>query len=167
MVIIVVSLLFLVIYDLILAEWFSYDEHEDRFIKFKLGTMDSIGDWDPAISDYDNLMYRHYVQNSLENLIWVPENSIDPKPHLATSWNYEYWLEENNSKGFVNRGGIKAINITLRDGVKFQDGSSWNATVAKWNIDRLFIISGNLTGNGDRRNIRSFWRSVEENKAYE
>ena len=166
MVIIVVSLLFLVIYDLILAEWFSYDEHEDRFIKFKLGTMDSIGDWDPAISDYDNLMYRHYVQNSLENLIWVPENSIDPKPHLATSWNYEYWLEENNSKGFVNRGGIKAINITLRDGVKFQDGSSWNATVAKWNIDRLFIISGNLTGNGDRRNIRSFWRSVEENKAY-
>ncbi|NHK32922.1 MAG: hypothetical protein FK730_16365 [Asgard group archaeon] len=128
--------------------------------------MSSVGDWDPAISNYDNLMYRYYGQNSLENLIWVPENSIDPKPHLATSWVYEYWLEENNSKGFVNRGGIKAINITLRNGVTFQDGSNWNATVAKWNIDRLFIISGNLTGNGDRRNARLFWRSVEENKAY-
>jgi hypothetical protein len=128
--------------------------------------MSSVGDWDPTISDYDNLMYRYYGQNSLENLIWVPENSIDPKPHLAASWVYEYWLEENNSKGFVNRGGIKAINITLRNGVHFQDGSSWNATVAKWNLDRLFIISGNLTGSGDSRNLRLFWRSVEESKPY-
>ena len=145
---------------------FSSDEPEDKIYTLRLGTMDFVGDWDPAISDFDNLMYQHYVQNSLENLIWVPENSIDLKPNLATSWNYEYWLEENNSKDFVNRGGIKAINITLRNGVKFQDGSSWNASVAKWNIDRLFIISGNLTGNGDRRNIRSFWRNVEENKVY-
>ncbi len=31
----------------------------------------------------------------------------------------------------------KTIEFTLRKGVKFQDGSDWNADVAKWNIDRL------------------------------
>ncbi|MFX0030337.1 MAG: ABC transporter substrate-binding protein, partial [Candidatus Hermodarchaeota archaeon] len=101
-----------------------------------------------------------------ECFIWADDNSINPKPHLATSWEYEYWSEEINSKSFMNRGGIKAINITLREGVKFQDGSNWNATVAKWNIDRLFVISGNLTGNGDLRNSRSFWYNIEYNKPY-
>ena len=30
----------------------------------------------------------------------------------------------------------KSIKLTLRKGVKFHDGTDWNATAAKWNLDR-------------------------------
>ncbi len=151
---------------LIFKNFFHFDGEEDRFYVFNVGTISSVGDWDPAINDGDNIFCQYYIKNCLESLIWVPRNSLDPKPFLASSWEFEYWEEENNSKGFINRGGIKAINIILRESVKFHDGSNWNASVAKWNIDRLFIISGNLTGNGDLRNIRSFWHKVEDRKPY-
>lgn len=87
-------------------------------------------------------------------------------PGLATSWEIEeWWPEEMNSypdTPFINKGGVKSISFTLRENVKFHDGSDWNATVAKWNIDRLFIITGNLTGRGDTRNLYTFWRRVWE-----
>jgi len=132
----------------------------------RIGTMGRPGDWDPAITDGYNILYECYSENSLEPLIWQPEKSTELKPHLATSWEFEDWLEEMNAYGFINRGGIKSINITLREGVQFQDGSNWNATVLKWNIDRLFIITGNLTGNGEMRNINSYWAEVENDKPY-
>ncbi|MFW9872869.1 MAG: ABC transporter substrate-binding protein, partial [Candidatus Thorarchaeota archaeon] len=54
--------------------------------------------------------------------------------------------------------------------VQFHDGSNWNATVAKWNIDRLYLITGNLTGNAngiyDFRNAGYFWQDVEYVKPY-
>ncbi len=83
-------------------------------------------------------------------------------PVLATDWVFDFWPEENNSKGFVNRGGVANITYTLRDNVDFHDGSAWNATVAKWNIDRAYIISGNLTGNGDLRNRDIYWVDVND-----
>ncbi len=52
-----------------------------------------------------------------------------------------------NAKGFESQGGISKITMNLRPNVKFHDGSDWNATVAKWNIDRVYVITGNLTGN--------------------
>ena len=171
-IIIVSIILWIILPSFIIQRVFLDNEQGDDsgkrefLIYFKLGTIGSVGDWDAAINDGDNLLHQYYAKNCLESLIWVPDNSLDPKPNLATSWEFEYWSEENNSKGFVNRGGVKAIDITLREGVKFQDGSSWNATVAKWNIDRLFIISGNLTGNGDHRNLMSFWCNVEDKKPY-
>jgi peptide/nickel transport system substrate-binding protein len=42
-------------------------------------------------------------------------------PELAESWNLP---------------NATTINLKLRQGVKFHDGSPWNAEVAKWNIDR-------------------------------
>ena len=69
-------------------------------------------------------------------------------PVLATDYEIlEYWPEEANSYGWTNEGGIKSMEITLREDVRFQDGSEWNATVAKWNIDRAYVITGNLTGS--------------------
>ncbi|MHA1670892.1 MAG: ABC transporter substrate-binding protein, partial [Promethearchaeota archaeon] len=69
-------------------------------------------------------------------------------PVLATDYDVvEYWPSEENSYGWNNTGGIHVINITLRENVKFHDGSEWNATVAKWNIDRAYVLIGNLTGS--------------------
>ncbi|KKN55194.1 hypothetical protein LCGC14_0584640 [marine sediment metagenome] len=70
-------------------------------------------------------------------------------PVLATSWTITPWPDEMNyhpDGAFENKGGVRAIEFTLREGVKFHDGSDFNATVAKWNIDRDIVISGNLTG---------------------
>ncbi len=68
-------------------------------------------------------------------------------PVLATGFDVvESWPSEENSFGWNNTAGIRVMNITLRENVKFQDGSEWNATVAKWNIDRTYVLIGNLTG---------------------
>jgi peptide/nickel transport system substrate-binding protein len=56
--------------------------------------------------------------------------SVDTKdiihPMLATAWTIA--------------PDLKSITLTLRQGVKFHDGSDWNATVCKWNLDLL--VSG-------------------------
>ena len=101
------------------------------------------GNWDPVITDGYNIL-EYYKKGCLEPLLWLLDDLIEPKSQLASSWEYDYRPEGfTNSLGFNNSGGVIAINITLRNGVEFHDGSNWNATVAKWNIHRLFLITGN------------------------
>ena len=94
-------------------------------------------------------------------------------PMLCTSWDTVYRPEENNSHplgAFLNTGGRESILFTLREGVRFHDGSMWNASVMKWNIDRLYLISGNITGNAngiyDQRNEGTYWNEVGQTKEY-
>jgi peptide/nickel transport system substrate-binding protein len=58
----------------------------------------------------------------------------------------EYELTDPKAGKFEVKAGLaeewknidpKTIEFKLRKGVKFQDGSDWNAEVAKWNLDRL------------------------------
>ncbi len=49
------------------------------------------------------------------------DNNGNIFPNLATQW--------------VVAPDLSSITLTLRKGVKFHDGSDWNATSAKWNID--------------------------------
>jgi ABC-type transport system substrate-binding protein len=146
---------------------------EDERLRY--ATMTAAGDWDPAISPGYFVTSSTYVPNCMQTLTqadgnWdrdmrkvgaglLPENTRwkNWHPVLATNWTVEYWPEERNAIGIVNRGGVKSVTYTLREGVKFHDGSDWNATVAKWNLDRLLIISGNLSGRGDTRNKDNYW----------
>ncbi|MHA1104309.1 MAG: ABC transporter substrate-binding protein, partial [Promethearchaeota archaeon] len=137
--------------------------------RFKLGLTGSPAeDWDiaitgaygtvdlwmtPACTEYLYGLNDAY-DRGISDGVYKSETYI---PVLATDWDFDFWPEENNSKGFFNRGGVANITFTLRDGVTFHDGSAWNATVAKFNIDRVYIITGNLTGNGDLRNRDTYW----------
>ncbi len=56
----------------------------------------------------------------LEALIGVDKNG-DPTPMLATSWK-------------ISDDG-KSVTFSLRKGVKFHDGTDFNAKAVKWNID--------------------------------
>ena len=58
----------------------------------------------------------------LETILESDANAVI-KPKLATKWEVS--------------SDLKTITLTLRQGVKFHDGSDWNATVAKWSIDLL------------------------------
>ncbi len=136
------------------------------------------GNWDPAISDgYNVLMdywylaaefpmsgYARYfggLQKVKEEEWW---------PIIVESWETEFRPEENNTAGFNNTGGRNSILFNLRSGVKFHDGSDWNASVMKWNIDRMYLITGNLTGNAngimDQRNTANIWDPVADWEPY-
>jgi peptide/nickel transport system substrate-binding protein len=63
-----------------------------------------------------------YVRPCIETLIELNERGL-PAPLLATDWK-------------VSKD-LKSITFTLRKGVKFHDGTPWNAEAAKWNLDKL------------------------------
>ena len=130
--------------------------------RFRIGTTTSASsNWDIAVAPVGTTITTMFLPSCTETLLETPEtwdgdfnNFI---PVLATTWTIEFWPEETNSAGFINRGGVANVTFRLREGVTFHDGSNWNASVAKWNIDRVFIITGNLTGNGDMRNRENYW----------
>ncbi|MFX1479653.1 MAG: ABC transporter substrate-binding protein [Promethearchaeota archaeon] len=134
-----------------------------------------------SIMNWDRTTYvvstgDYYMNNALETLYALPDGSagdIDELlPVLATSWTIETRPDEWNylpSGPFKHYAGIKSITLTLRQNVKFQDGSDWNATACKWNIDRIMYILGNIngciTGNTDsnlRNNRATWWLRVSE-----
>ncbi len=138
---------------------------EDKVV-FRYGVQISPagGDWDPAIRRASNADSARFP--SLEGFVRYPAywngDIADLQPWLATDWTFEFWPQENNSKGFVNRAGIKSTTLTLRENVTFHDDSQWNATVAKWNLDRIIIVSGNLTGRGNTQYLSDFWEDASD-----
>ncbi|MFX0000420.1 MAG: ABC transporter substrate-binding protein [Candidatus Hodarchaeota archaeon] len=118
---------------------------------FVVGTWvaSGFGDWEPAI--YISLPNNYYIWACLEGLVWTDFADVS-HPVLATNWTIYPRPDEGG-----HTGGVKAIAFSLRQGVTFHDGSEWNADVAKWNLDRSIVISGNLTGNGDPQNRDLFW----------
>jgi ABC-type transport system substrate-binding protein len=142
---------------------------ETEKLRFSIGTWSAGQDWDPISYGGLNLLDT-YMQSALEPLVLTDKNFAGQNdqytPTLAMSWEIEFWPEENNSKGFFNRDGIKSIEFTLREGVIFHDGSHWNAEVAKWNIDRIMVGNGNLTGSGLKKWKHAFYVEASEYMDY-
>lgn len=85
---------------------------------------------DPAQSR--EAQFVQYFQPVFDTLIRrLPDGS--PGEMLATAWEYD----ETNTK----------LTLTLREGVKFTDGTDFNADAAKANIDRFHTAGGPLSGN--------------------
>ena len=131
---------------------------------FRFGVQSTAGDWDPAIRYAAPADVARFP--TLEGFVTYPAywngdvNTLIPC--LATDWDFEYWPVEQNSKGYYNSGGIKSTTLTLRENVTFHDGSQWNATAAKWNLDRIMIVSGNLTGRGNTKYLADFWEDATD-----
>ncbi len=106
-----------------------------------------IGNWDGVCFGASTGDYFRY--NALEGLFELPyvaptgdyDNFV---PLLATNWTIHSRPNEMNAAGFMNYDGVEYMDITLRESVKFHDGSDWNATVCKWNLDRQMVILGNI-----------------------
>jgi len=149
---------------------------------FKIGVIGSrLGNWDGPIASA-GFASAEYAPIALETLMMEPDNWSgeldDMIPALATNWTLIPWPNQMNhhpTDPFINTGGVKAIEFTLRDNVTFHDGSAFNATVAKWNIDRHIVITGNLTGKLDPallsaemyQAIFSFWLPAAHWAQYE
>jgi len=106
----------------------------------------SLGQW---IVGGQGGSYKGTTLEKLYEIRDVPEYPyLEYAPVLATNYNIvEYWPSEENSHGWNNTGGVHVVDFILRENIKFHDGSEWNATVAKWNIDRAYVLIGNLTGS--------------------
>jgi len=72
---------------------------------------------------------------AIETLIHYDETGA-PMPWLATSWEVD--------------AEAKTIVLHLREGVKFHDGSDFNAEVVKWNFERYMA-----TGRAELRTVES------------
>jgi ABC-type transport system substrate-binding protein len=67
-----------------------------------------------------------FARTAIENLVYLDETGT-PVPWLATGWQVD--------------PNAKTITLTLREGVKFHDGTDFNAEAVKWNIEQ-YIAGG-------------------------
>jgi ABC-type transport system substrate-binding protein len=147
---------FLLISSIILPFLPAITVAQEDLIVFRVSDEALPDDWDPSTTDWYNIIWGQYGAIALQGLITTGPaytsgtegTPLDDEwiPILATDWELEEWPSEQNSLGFNNTGGYKSITFTLRENVTFHDGSNWNATVYKWNVDRAYIIRGNFTG---------------------
>ena len=118
--------------------------------RFIVGSNGIEGNWDPTSFLISSGVWFQFG-GALETFFAPPDqwdgDYANLVPGLAENWTIHNRTDTMNAKGFVSQGGISKITMNLRPNVKFHDGSDWNATVAKWNIDRIYVITGNLTGN--------------------
>ena len=99
---------------------------------------------DPHVSYYQFDYWT--LWHSVETLLWYEgDNATKIIPWLAES------IEE------ITVGGeVKQYNLTLRQGITFQDGTPFNATAVWFSLNRLLIIDG-TSGDGLNPGSQAAW----------
>ena len=84
-----------------------------------VGLASDIANLDPAKS---NLFVDRLVQYQIYDSLVTVDEKLEIKPALAESW---------------DTSDPKAVVLKLRKGVKFHDGTEFNAEAVRWNIQRI------------------------------
>jgi peptide/nickel transport system substrate-binding protein len=88
---------------------------------------------------YDNNMQTRASRCALEPLL-TSTSADEPRPFLADSW-------EEDPNG-------KYITLKLHKGIKFQDGTDFNAAAVKWNLEAF--KAANIAGSNVLQKVSSF-----------
>ncbi|MDB5360948.1 MAG: Dipeptide-binding protein [Rhodospirillales bacterium] len=93
--------------------------------QLRIGLQDDPDTLDPAL----NWTYvgRHVLQSLCDKLVDI-DGELNLVPMLATAWT---WSD-----------GGKTLTLTLREQVKFQDGTPFDAAAVKFNLDRELAMPG-------------------------
>ncbi len=90
------------------------------------------GDWQGYDPHNQNSSSAYgYIYDALVNWVVQPDGSVKAGPSLATEWELT----------------DKTATFKLRQGIKFHDGSDWNAGCAKFNIDRMLAPTSSSQAN--------------------
>jgi peptide/nickel transport system substrate-binding protein len=100
-------------------------------------TLEPVDSWDSASNDV--------LEQVVETLFSYDFHDVNlPRTnHLA----YSYWWKDNVT-----------LQIRLREGILFHDGTPFDADVAKWNLDRLqYLTNCSGTNKGEVAHTQSLW----------
>ena len=118
------------------------------------GTLVFAGASDPVVIDgalvSDGESIRAVTQ-IFETLIGLKPGSTDLVPALATEWEVS--------------PDAKAYTFTLRDGVKFHDGTDFNAEAVCFNFDRWYNFKGPLQSSSASYYWQSFFGGYAKNES--
>ncbi|RMF27494.1 MAG: hypothetical protein D6759_17605 [Chloroflexi bacterium] len=119
-------------YDEIYNKWFGLPKAEEKPGKAMaetiiIGTTDKVTDLDPANSyDFHTWEVHH---NTMDTLLHYIPGTTDLEPGLAKDFPE------------VSEDGLE-YTFHLKEGLKFPDGTPFNAEAVKWSIDRVMALGG-------------------------
>jgi peptide/nickel transport system substrate-binding protein len=100
-------------------------------------TLDHVDSWDSASNDVLEQVVETLFSYNFSDL------NLPRTNHLA----YTYWWKDNVT-----------LQIRLREGILFHDGTPFNAQAAKWNLDRLLYLTNcSGTNKGEVAHTQSLW----------
>ena len=115
---------------------------------FVLGLVAEPTSLDPAqLTDINSM---RILSSIYDTLVQFDENGFDLKPGLATKWT-------------VSPDGL-TYTFTLRQGVKFHDGTAFNAAAVKFNFDRMLDPKNEYADTGPFPFGGFYYGSIKETK---
>src|SRR2546427_9008805 len=81
---------------------------------------------DNDVSNLDPMLSSLFVDRNLHYMMYDSLVRVDPKGNIIP-WLAEKWTTSSDGK---------TVTFSLRQGVKYQDGSPFDAASVKWNIER-------------------------------